>query len=187
MQHVFRIPRPSLARAFRALVVLTLAALAPAAHAAKSHLLQKAERHVVLKDISSPGSVDCVRFPDQVLAEVAPDGTVATEEFVVPENHVLVVTEADWRVRDTPAGFVATRTLAFQIQVGGTPVFETGRITGGDLATSGVWVDSASLTTGFRVGPGARICPSASSVASGVVGLHEISSLILRGYLIRSK
>lgn len=171
-------------------LALALLAAPRAAHAGKSHLLQKPERHVVLTNISLPGVDQCGGiWVNQGLGEIRPDGTVASQEFVVPPGQVLVVTDVDWRTHELPASFVQGRMHAFAICLGpnNTTVFQTGTLIDADLATAGVWLGSASLTAGFQVGPGVAICPRSFSNTSSAFITNSVLEVILRGYLVKAK
>jgi hypothetical protein len=177
---------------FAAAGALALALLAPAAASAgKSHLLQKPESHVVLTSTSATGVDQCGSgWVDRVFAEVGPDGTVAAQEYVVPQGHVLVVTDVDWRTHEGSNSFVSGQLHLFSITLGPFPnpeVFEVATPVDATLAAAGVAAGSASLTTGFRVHPGVPICPLAASITSGSGASNLVASVILRGYLLKSK
>ena len=146
---------------------------------------------MVLTSIAAPGVDRCTNsFEGQVLAEIQPDGAAASTEFVVPAGHVLVVTEIDWETIEDPTDLPQGRVQIFTITLGPSanpPVFRTGTLIDADLAAAGITAGSASLTTGFRVYPGVPICPRASSEDSDGSAVNFVTSLTVRGYLVKSK
>jgi hypothetical protein len=165
-----------------------LAAVQPA-KAAQSHLMQAPERHVVLRDVYRDPRAPvgpCGSSWDRDFAEVSPMGTLADTPFSIPDGFVLVVTDIDWRVDEGDlTAFVPGRVLQFTIHLGSplAPVFTDGRLIDGH--DGGVIVESKSLTTGFRVAPGTPICASAHGVDEFGGARHDVTTVILRGYVIQ--
>jgi hypothetical protein len=168
-----------------------LLALPGVSRAGKTHLLQKPESLVVLTSISASGVDQCNSYwTDKVLARVQPDGSAGTEEFVVPAGSTLVVTDIDWVTGESPNNFSQGTVQYFAISLGGgfhPAVFRTATLIDASVAAAGVTAGSISLTTGFEVPPGVPICPTATSNTSSLVAANSVTSLILRGYLVKSK
>jgi hypothetical protein len=185
-------PRSALAAVRILALVVALVAVPGASRAGKSHLLQKPESFVLLTTIGAAGVDQCDgNWANKVFAEVRPDGTVSSTEFVVPADSVLVVTDVDWIVAETPANYVVGQVATFWLTLGsggvGTPVFQTASPIDASIEGAGIFAGSASLTTGFRVGPGVPICPKGLALTGNGGSSNTVSSVTLRGYLIKSK
>jgi hypothetical protein len=168
-----------------------LLALPAASQAGKTHLLQSPESLVVLTSISASGVDQCSsNWTNRVLARVQPDGSAGSEEFVVPAGFTLIVTDIDWTTMESPNNFSQGMVQYFSISLGGGTnpvVFRAPTIIDADIAAAGITAGSVSLTTGFRVPPGVPICPTAGSHTSSLGATNTVTSLTLRGYLMKSK
>lgn len=180
---------------FCALTGIALLAAPVGALAGKSHMLQKVERHVVLTGDDSAVGSPCLTtsWSDKIFVEVNNQGIKSSEEFLVPEGQNLVVTDVAWEIEEGSNTFVVGRQLKFSIYIDtfnlGTAVSFRGPSTmiDNNLAAAEQWVDAYSLTTGFRVGEGLRLCPTASSSGGGVSAAHPVKNITIQGYLIKSK
>lgn len=173
----------------RSVAVYALALALPAwpgASHAKTH-----PGRVALVTVSAPGVDECGSFwTNRVLAQVAPDGSVANQEYVVPPGYELVVTDLDWTTTESPSNFSQGTVQYFDVVLGAPPhpaVFQAATTIDADLAAAGTTRGNAALTTGFRVGPGVVICPSASTNTSYNSGANTVTSLAVRGYLVKAK
>ncbi|HYC56962.1 MAG TPA: hypothetical protein VEL28_18660 [Candidatus Binatia bacterium] len=168
-----------------AALLTILTASAPPAHAGKSHLLQKAERHVVLHYTAAAGATEC---PDAGygFVEVPADGSNNPAAFVVPDGYALVVTDVDWSVR---GDLLANHSVYFQLYLRPSfnRVFHTGAQIDSNMAATDLWRGTHSMTSGFRMLPGATLCPSSYRETLSSSAVLDISQVILRGYLIKSK
>ena len=175
-------------------VVAAMALTGDPAAAQMSHQGQDISEHVVLRDGNLPGRAESVcpaggSFSDRTLFRVMPDGTREAIPFTVPAGRHLVVTEVEWTVdAHTTTGNALTSgaTVGTRVRIGSGATFnavfnsrtvevgaERGRVTGSD-----------QLTTGFVVGAGAVICPSASEFSANLVRSARLIEIVFRGYLI---
>ncbi len=179
-----------------ACVMVSAAALAGEPAAAQiNHLGQDVSDHVVLRDgmLSGRGEAVCplnASFSGRGLFRLLPDGTRATERFVVPAGRQLVITDVEWTVDalTTGAQLTAGGTVRTRLQIGSGTTFNsvflsrTVRVGSERSAVSG----SEQLTTGFAVGSGAAICPGSTEFGPNIVRSARILEIVLRGYLINS-
>jgi hypothetical protein len=100
-----------------------------------------------------------------------------------------VVTDVDWTVDalfSSGSAPTAGATIGTRVRIGSGTTFnavfasrtvevgsERGRVTGSD-----------QLTTGFVVGAGAAICPTAAEFGANLVRVARLIEIVLRGYLI---
>lgn len=168
--------------------ISALVAVQPAG-AAQSHLMQQPERHVVLRSVNvdQRDPAPPCSYWDKEFAEVTPTGVLSEAPFNIPDGHVLVVTDLDWRIDEGESTkFDPTHVLEFAIYLGDplARVFSSGRRIG-DHVDIGMMLGNASLTTGFRVAPGTPICASGTAVDEFGGVNHEVTDVTLRGYLIQ--
>jgi hypothetical protein len=150
------------------IVVAAVALTGDPAAAQISHQGQDVSEHVVLRDGSLTGRFEAVcpatsSFKDRTLFRVWPDGTQASEPFLVPAGRQLVITDVEWTVDALGTGLPLTpgETVRTRVQIGSGTTFnkvflsrsvevgsERGRVSG-----------SEQLTTGFVVAPNTAICP----------------------------
>jgi hypothetical protein len=179
-----------------ACVMVSAAALAGEPAAAQiNHLGQDVSDHVVLRDgmLSGRGDPVCpssASFQGRGLFRLLPDGTKATERFVVPAGRQLVITDVEWTVDALPTGgpLTAGATVRTRLQIGsGTtfnPVFLSRTVLVG--SERGAVSGSEQLTTGFAVASGTAICPGSTEFGPNIVRSARLIEIVLRGYLINS-
>lgn len=150
-----------------------------------THTGQSPRDHVTLEVV---GGVQCGCEEAEALLDfirVLPNGK-ATGNFRVPSGAFLVVTDVDWQYihPDGSAGAEGIQILRLFIQNRREPstcsrAFESTVVLSG-LGQGGT---SESMTSGFVVAAGSRICPD---VIPGPMGPPAgLQHLILRGYLVR--
>jgi hypothetical protein len=164
------------------------------ASAQVSHQGQNIIDHVVLRDGNPSGrgsSSDVCQsasFKDKALFRVSPDGTQASEPFMVPAGRLLVITDVEWTVDATSGGFSLTPgwSVRTSVRIGSgatlTRVFLSRTVQVG--AESAPVSASEQLTTGFVIAPNTAICPSSTVLQSNGFVTARLFELILRGYLI---
>jgi len=179
-----------------ALAVVGFAAVAVAGQPAAaqiSHQGQDISEHVVLRDGSLTGRFEAVcpptaSFKDRALFRVLPDGTRASDPFMVPGGRQLVITDVEWTVDALATGLPLTpgATVRTRLQIGSAttfnPVFlsRTVEVSSERGSVSG----SEQLTTGFVVASNTAICPGSAEFSAGAVKSARLIELVVRGYLI---
>lgn len=109
-----------------------------------------------------------------------PDGSISAEAFRVPAGRQLVVTDVDWYYSSGAVGQVLILSLVVENLAEPEKrarAFESTIRLGPD----GVGGASERMTTGFVVGPAARVCVE---TRNGPIGSPpRLSKILLRGYL----
>lgn len=155
--------------------------------APKSHLGQNIANHIMLiSDSVEPGDAPCESLPfeNRAFFQVFPNGTRSESPFQLASGR-LVVTDVEWSVSGTVLGdpLSPAQTLRLTIRLGSNVVFQSALTLDADSA-AGRPGKSEYATTGFVVGPGVAICPSADQLdQSGFIGVR-IERIVLRGYVI---
>jgi hypothetical protein len=115
------------------------------------------------------------------------DGTVETEEFVVPEGSVLVVTDVDYSV-EVSGSFVGAVLRVYVENTSSSARSLAAVITPPDGGSGGLHAATASFQSGFVVESGARVV--ADMVEGRVVSQTDLKSfstqdslIVVRGYL----
>jgi hypothetical protein len=101
------------------------------------------------------------------------NGTRAADEFVVPANQVLIVTDVVWEVTGANSGNGTTIDIAVRGASGAAHIVHVSHLTGD--SSFGV-TSSETMKTGFAAAPGAK-------VVLGLAGIGP-SDVILHGYLV---
>ncbi len=170
--------------------VLALVLVAQPASASKTHLGQKAEDHVMLQWTYITGVSSC-SFSNQGFVEVFPDGTAATQQYVVPAKHVLVITDVEWDMSEEALvpWLADTYNLIFGLRLlpGAHTVFEATEPLTSHYAAVKRWGGSRSSTAGFRVKPNVDLCPFLGLIQDGGSAAASLGSIQLRGYVVKSK
>jgi hypothetical protein len=177
-------------------VVVAAVALAGNPAAAQiSHQGQDISDHVVLRDGTLSGRVGTgcpsgASFSGRALFRVWPDGTRATEPFMVPGSRQLVITDVEWTVDGLPTGLglTAGATVRTRLQIGSGTTFDqvflsrTVEVGPERGAVSG----TEQLTTGVVVASNTAICPGSTEFGASLVKSARLLELVLRGYLINA-
>ena len=165
-------------------------ALAPEAASAqpmtqRTHVLREPHQHVVLT--REPGITGGCGLQESGFFRIFGNGRRAEEPFEVPEGTRLVVTDVDWWIADfrTPATPGMTTYFALALE------YEDPSLVTTYWVFQNVGIDdpqgrsgrSVSMTTGFVVEPGTRICPTAQVADTPDTDVLRLR-VILRGYLV---
>lgn len=153
--------------------------------ARNAHTRQDPRRHIVLT--REPLVTGGCGLQQSEFFQIFPDGQKATSPFRIPDRRLLIVTDVDWWLADfrppSSPGFSTYFELALEHQ------------TGALITTHRVFRDvgikdpqdrlgrSISMTTGFVVSSGTRICPFAQVADTPDTDLLRLT-VILRGYLM---
>jgi len=156
---------------------------------AKTHFGQPLQNHITLAWMA-PGNQNSACTPNKEFRRIFPDGTIATETFVVPQGQMLVVTDLDANVL---AGSGNTFELGKMVYAVLTP----DNLTNSALVphrTAGVLITnhdtqsitiSSSLGSGVLIGAGRQACVHGESLSSiGSASFFRLDFATLRGYLI---
>jgi hypothetical protein len=151
------------------------------AHAA-THMGVSAGDHVVLESISgASGGCASGEFEFQ---QILSDGTRAQGFFRVPARKVLVVTDVDWRYRNTAAPAGTNELL--QLFIGNLADPGVANIALETLVTldgQGEAGRNHELTSGIVVSSGARLCPEVHPGNVNPLGPTPSLQVYVRGYL----
>jgi hypothetical protein len=175
------------------IMVAAVTLIGEPAEAQISHQGQDISDHVTLRNgsLSDRGPALCpstASFKDKALFRVFPDGTMASDPFMVPSGRQLVITDVEWNVDRLASGYplVAGFTVRTRVAIGNATTVNTVFLSRTVQVGSerGAVSGNEQLTTGFVVAPNTAMCPTSASFGSNVVQSARIVELVLRGYLI---
>ncbi|MEO0436175.1 MAG: hypothetical protein AAF098_04645 [Pseudomonadota bacterium] len=145
------------------------------------------DRHVTLTHRSFQNT-SCAL--DVGFARVNLDGTGNSQEFVVPDNYTLFITDISWQALDDPGSFSSGRTLAMVLRAqnpdgsNSQVVYYSPKVNLTSLSSSGRPGVSDSLTAGVAVGEGRQICPRVFSFSQSSLSSNSITDAVLLGFLV---
>jgi hypothetical protein len=145
------------------LVITLLAIDCLAGCVSKAHTKQDPRTHIVLtREPSVPGGCG---LQNSEFFQIFPNGQKATSPFRIPNRQLLVVTDVDWWLAnfqppDAP-GYSTYFELALEHQAGAHFTHYRAFRDVGITDPQDRLGRSVSMTTGFVVSPGTRICPFA--------------------------
>ena len=123
-------------------------------------------------------------------ARVNLDGVGSSQEFVVPDNFTLFITDISWQALDDPGSFSSGRTLAMVLRAqnpngsNSQVVYYSPKVPLTSSSSSGRPGASESLTSGVAVGEGRQLCPRVFSFAQNSLSSHSITDAVLLGFLV---
>ena len=170
-------------------ILLGFALVPESVSAQPSHLSQPITEHVTLVRGYLSGAKGCglLRAP---LQRLSPGGQVASSEFVVPKEKILVITDVEWRVIiGNPKGGESMQLTAYPEGSGYQSFRSSIAVIASEQAYLGIGLAmlgaSDQLTAGFQIGGGKRVCLSYSSPTGTFDpdGPAADPQITLRGYL----
>ena len=148
-----------------------------------THMGRSPQDHVLLK-ANPPDTGDCVSNQKE-LRRILPDGTEETTAFQTPAGRMLVVTDVDWEVFDTPTFFSTDRILSIRLGTQNVIFYRISVTVTPDLVTGGTAGGNDRSFSGVVFGPGTTPCISAISFNGTGGGSNSVTSTsLVRGYLI---
>ena len=168
------------------IVLLGLIAM-PAMSQSISHIAQPVQRHVNLT-LRFDSATAC---PSQrAFYERFPSGNIASEEFRVPGNDLLVITDIHWQAVGEPTPFLTTGIVEAILRSGfgnqtTRVAYETATVNKSqDLAGADRIGNSEHIISGIRIGSGRYMCMSAVGRTRNSAAAHTIRETEITGYLI---
>lgn len=143
--------------------------------------------HVMLTAFSDAASF-CSQ--DRGYRRVLPDGSLDSEEFLVPEGSTLILTDVSWRARPSPTSFTVGRTLSFRLLSvspdgsSGASVYLSPPLSITPDNQTGRPGANETLVAGVAIGPGRHVCASVSSLSTSGFALNTLDESVLRGFLV---
>ena len=143
--------------------------------------------HVELQVGLSEAST-CAR--DRAFFRKGMDGVVDSEEFVVPDDYALLITDISWVASHGTTAFIPGRTLRLRLQDadpdGENPAsaFISCPVEITEENKFALLGGTDSLNTGILIGPGRIVCPSVSNNSQGGFAANLMSAGFLRGKLV---
>jgi len=122
-----------------------------------------------------------------------PDGTLATEEFTVPDPGALVITDFRWSAIPTPAAFASNAILQAVLQSrldGGliSTIYTSSAINlTPDFSTMNRIAGSDTINSGIGVGSGRTLCVFAESKTVSFTAFHTVASAEINGYILKKR
>jgi len=118
------------------------------------------------------------------------DGILAEEEFVVPDDYALIVTDVSWSANIYPTVFTPGRVLRLSLITAepdgsnDTRIYLSSTVEITEENKFGLLGGIESWNTGFLVGPGRIVCPNVNNNDQNGGATNTIGSGFLRGKLV---
>jgi len=143
--------------------------------------------HVVLSiGISATSQCAPISF-NRALFRLGPDGVAETEEFVVPDGHVLIIKDVHWEAFQAPS-FTPGQTLRMSLVIPASPspriLFRSSRVDVTADNATGLLGGSQTLNVGVMIGAGQSFCARGASEQPQFGLSVLVSQAYLRGTLV---